>query len=402
MNEKILFVDDEPAVLQGYQRVLGKEFPSDTAASGEEALTFIANNGPYAVVVSDMRMPHMDGVQFLSRISILSPNTVRVMLTGYADLRNAIGAINEGHIFRFLTKPCGADVLKKALTSCLMQYRMITAEKELLESTLMGTVKVLADVLSLASPAAFSRAMRIRRYMRHMVTELGLDPPWQYEIAAMLSQLGCITLSPDVIEAAYSGKELSLEQRTSFDMHPSVARNLLSNIPRLDCIAWIIGQLRFGAAMPDTQVSPSLRIGVDILRLAIAFDDLKIRGHDDTEALLQLKKDPQFDPEIVLALDSLRNETSKWGLQDVRIADLSAGMILHEEIRTKVDTLLAGPGQEVTYPLIVRLNTFHQRRDIPDKVRVLVPKFLALGQTLEQFAKSQARSSFKANGSGRR
>ena len=141
MHEKILFVDDDPAVLEGYRRALHKEFQTDTAVGGREALWAIANDGPYAVVVSDMRMPSMDGVQFLSRIGRISPNTVRVMLTGYADLESAIGAINEGRIFRFLTKPCEADVLKKTLTTCLVQYRLVTAEKELLEQTLTATIK---------------------------------------------------------------------------------------------------------------------------------------------------------------------------------------------------------------------------------------------------------------------
>jgi response regulator RpfG family c-di-GMP phosphodiesterase len=373
VSEKILFVDDEPAVLDGYKRALHKDFNPDTAVGAQEGLAAIKKTGPYAVVVSDMRMPGMDGVQFLARVSHESPNTVRVILTGHADLQSAIGAVNEGRIFRFLTKPCESDVLKKALTTCLVQYRLVTAEKELLENTLMGAIKVLTDVLSLANPAAFSRAIRIRRYVQHVVAELKLETPWKYEIAAMLSQLGCVTLAPEVIEAAYCGNELSREEQTAFDMHPSVARNLLSNIPRLDGIAWIVGQQRFGAATPDAQVPHSIRIGADILRLAIAFDDLKIKGNNEPEALSKLQYDPRFDPQIVSALTTLRPEASNMELKAVRISDLATGMILQEEIRTNVRMLLVGRGQEVSYPLIVRLNNFHQRRAIPDKVLVLSP-----------------------------
>jgi FixJ family two-component response regulator len=374
VHEKILFVDDEPAVLEGYKRALHREFQPDTAVGAQEALTTIANNGPYAVVVSDMRMPEMDGVQLLSRISTVSPNTVRVMLTGHADLQSAIGAVNEGRIFRFLTKPCEADVLKNALTTCLVQYRLITAEKDLLENTLMGSIKVLTDVLSLANPAAFGRAVRIRRYVQHLVATLKLDSAWQYEAAAMLSQLGCITLSPEVIEAAYCGRDLTAEERTAFDMHPSVARNLLSNIPRLDCIAWIIGQQRFAAADPETKMPHSMMMGADILRVAIAFDDLKIRGAKDSEAISRLESDTKFDPHIVRALSSLRPEEGKRELKMVRISDLATGMIIQEEIRTKVGMLLIGIGQEVTYPLIVRLNNFNKRQDLPDNVLVLAPR----------------------------
>jgi DNA-binding NtrC family response regulator len=152
MNEKILFfVDDEPAVIDGYRRTLHQEFHPETANNGQDALAALKSNGPYAVVISDMRMPCMDGVTLLSRVRDLSPTTVRVILTGHADLQSAMNAVNEGHIFRFLTKPCESDVLKKTLTTCLVQYRLITAEKELLENTLMGAIKVLTDVLSLAT-----------------------------------------------------------------------------------------------------------------------------------------------------------------------------------------------------------------------------------------------------------
>ena len=78
----------------------------------------------------------------------------------------------------------------------MAQYRLVCAEKELLEKTLRGTVYVLTEVLSVVSPAAFSRAMRVRRYVQHIVTRLALGNPWKFEVAAMMSQLGCVTLRP--------------------------------------------------------------------------------------------------------------------------------------------------------------------------------------------------------------
>lgn len=373
MDQKILFVDDDPLVLDGYRRALYGSFRPDTAVGGHEALKTLANSGPYAVVVSDVRMPSMDGVELFSRIAGVSPDTVRVMLTGYADLDSAIAAVNEGHIFRFLTKPSAPDVLKKTLSACLEQHRLLATEKELLEQTLTGTIQVLTNVLGLANPCAFQRAARIRRYVRHMVAQLGLNAAWQYEMAAMLSQLGCIALSPEIIEAAYLGKELSLEEQTAFDMHPSVARNLLAHIPRLDAVAWIVGQQRFGAAIPNARVSPAMRIGADILRLAIAMDDLKIKGQSDDEALSKLQHDPQFDPKMVATLASIPPEASNLDLRSVPLSKLADGMILQEEIRTNAGVLLAEPGQELTYPLIVRLNNFRYRQDIPEKILVSGP-----------------------------
>jgi YesN/AraC family two-component response regulator len=195
MLEKILLADDEPAILQGYHRVLHREFQIDTAVGAAEALPKVQAQ-PYAVVVSDMNMPGMDGVQLLAKIKMLAPNTIRVMLTGNAELETAMNAVNEGAIFRFLTKPCGKETLAKALTAGLVQYRLVNAEKELLEQTLRGSIQVLTEVLSLVNPAAFSRAVRIRKYVNHVVEALGLSNPWRFEVAAMMSQLGCVTLHP--------------------------------------------------------------------------------------------------------------------------------------------------------------------------------------------------------------
>jgi DNA-binding NtrC family response regulator len=105
MAERILLVDDDPNILDGFRRSLSREFLMETALGAELALKLVAENGPYAVVVSDMRMPGMDGVQFLSKVKAQSPDTIRVMLTGNADMDTAVHAINEGSIFRFLNKP---------------------------------------------------------------------------------------------------------------------------------------------------------------------------------------------------------------------------------------------------------------------------------------------------------
>jgi len=212
MSDKILFVDDEPILLQGYQRLLRKDFQISTAVGGAAALLLVKQEGPFGVIVSDMRMPEMNGIEFLTRVRKLAPDTVRIMLTSGSDLDVAIHAVNEGNIFRFLSKPENKDTLAKTLTDSLAQYHLVCAEKELLENTLRGTVYVLTEVLSLVSPAAFSRAARVRRYVQHVVTKLSLAHPWKYEVAAMMSQLGCVTLDPNTLETVYSGQDLSPEE----------------------------------------------------------------------------------------------------------------------------------------------------------------------------------------------
>ena len=133
MADKILFVDDEASALDGYTRILRKEFAMSTARSGEEGLAAIQANGPYAVVISDMRMPGMTGSDFLAAVRRKAPNSVRMLLTGHADLDAAIDAVNRGNIYRFLTKPCEKPALVEAIRSGLEQYHTTTKEKELVK-----------------------------------------------------------------------------------------------------------------------------------------------------------------------------------------------------------------------------------------------------------------------------
>ncbi|PLX60615.1 MAG: hypothetical protein C0630_14285 [Sedimenticola selenatireducens] len=125
VTERILLVDDEPLILSGYRRGLGKQFSIDTATSGAEALELFDRTGdnPYAVVVSDMRMPEMDGVELLKRLTVSHPQAIRIMLTGNSDQQTAMDAVNQGHVFKFLTKPCSAAALREALDEALVQYR---------------------------------------------------------------------------------------------------------------------------------------------------------------------------------------------------------------------------------------------------------------------------------------
>jgi len=133
MRAKILFVDDEPSALEGFTRTLHGKFDIRTAISGGEGLVRIGEEGPFAVVVSDMRMPGMSGGDFLAEVRRIAPQTVRMLLTGYADMHSAMDAVNRGQILHFLTKPCPRDVLIAALNSGLDQYHAAVEEKSLVD-----------------------------------------------------------------------------------------------------------------------------------------------------------------------------------------------------------------------------------------------------------------------------
>jgi len=380
MSEKILLVDDEIAILQGYQRLLHREFNTTIATGGGAGLVEIERTGPYAVVVSDMRMPKMDGAEFLAKVKNLSPDTVRVMLTGNADMQTAVRAVNDGNIFRFLTKPCTKDTLAKILTASLMQHRLVTAERELLEKTLAGSITVLTEVLSLVNPAAFSRAARVRRYIRHIVTVLRLPNPWRFEVAGMMSQLGCVTLDPETLDSAHGRRrELTAEERQLFDAHPKVARDLLCKIPRMEPIAWMIGYqnepVPLEGDIADREMA-DMRLGASILRVALAFDDLIQLDLSKTEAAHRLaRQHTDLDRRIFEALVELKAEEHE--VRQCPVDQLSVGMILRQDIKNEQGVLIVAKGQEVTTPLILRLKNLYKKDSAKTSIEVGVPNEVA-------------------------
>ena len=374
MEERVLFVDDEPAVLDGYRRLLRRDFTVETAVGGEAALASMASGSEYAVVVSDMRMPGMDGVELLTRVKALAPDTQRMVLSGYADVERAISAVNEGSIFRFLTKPSDKYKLAAALNAGLAQFRLIKTEKELLDSTLRESIQVLTEILSLVNPEAFGRTMRIRRYVKHIASKLGWESPWRYEIAAMLSQLGCITLHPDTLAAVAKGEELSREEQSRFDAHSRVARDLLSKIPRMESVAWMIShQNQPSSAAEAERQDENIRLGAEALRLCVALERILARGLPCARALERLKLSPeQFEPSLLAALADLELGAERLTAIRCRVADLYPGMILGEEVRAFTGMLLAAKGQELNHASLARLRSFHRRRAIADELLVLV------------------------------
>jgi len=311
MNRKILFVDDEENVLRAFERNLHPHFEIATAVGPAAGLSAIAGHGPYAVVISDLRMPGMDGIQFLTAVGKEYPDTVRLIISGNADLQAAIAAVNEGSIFRFLTKPCRAETLRGAIDGALKQYRLVTAERELLEHTLSGSISVLIELLSEVSPPAFSRTSRIRRYVRRMAEQLELPDLWEFDLAALLSQIGCIGIPVQILEKLHAGTALTAEERTTFASHPSIGQRYLAGIPRLEGIAEIIGyQMTPYGELCGLKISDRVRLGAQILMAAIRLDEMVCRGDSPASALKSMSECRGiYNPRLTAAMESPESGT---------------------------------------------------------------------------------------------
>ena len=376
MNERLLLVDDDRNILASFKRQLRNHFRVDSAMSGKEGLDMIGKDGPYPVIVSDLRMPGMDGIEFLSLVREMSPNSTRIMLTGNADLKAAIEAVNEGNIFRFLTKPCPLNTLLKALTMGVEQYRLITAEKELLQKTLRGTIELLNHVLELVNPEAFGRSSRLKRYVRDIAFYMKLPDIWRLETASMLSQIGCVTLPGKTIDKFFHGQQLTIEESQLFEMHPTIASDLLGHIPRMEKIAEIVAyqEKHFdGSGTPaDSLKGDQIPLGARVLKVVLDFDVLEASGHAKSEALSILKeRSGRYDPEVLTALTSVLRERKSVERKSVKVSELKEHMILEDDVRTLRGRLLISNGQEVTRLLIERLRNFAGTVGIKEPIRVV-------------------------------
>ncbi|MBG0774848.1 MAG: response regulator [Desulfovibrionaceae bacterium] len=378
MKLKILLVDDDERLLRSFERVLGRSFDVATAPNGPEGLTAMREKGPFAVVISDFKMPGMSGVDFLVQAKDLAPDTVRIMLTGFADVENAIAAVNDGNVFRFLTKPCPGEVLSKALKAAIRQYQLVTAERELLEQTLMQTVEVLSEVLALINSEAFEKAARTKRYVRYIAEQMDAENLWSYEIAAMLSQLGCILLSDGTLRKIERGEELTPEEEQTYNMHPSIAHDLLGRIPRLEDIARMIAYQNKGMDGSGTPVDgvqgEDIPLGARILRAVLDYDANLQQNKVPNKAFAMMEEHSDaYDPMVLYYLECMLGVESRYRVAELPIADLQPGMIAHEDIRSVNGPVVVRKSLELSEHMIQRLRLFAKQNPVKQPVAVLIP-----------------------------
>jgi response regulator RpfG family c-di-GMP phosphodiesterase len=378
---RVLCVDDDAGTLDVLRRTLADIFDVVTAEGPFEALDLFEAGERFAVVVSDLEMPLMDGVSLLSAIREAAPATVRVLLTGHADLPSAIAAVNRGSIFRFLTKPCDRDVFRRAVSAAVEQHRLITAERVLLEQTLYGSVKALTDVLALVSPGAFGRAVRIRDLVAPIAGEAPDNGGWQVEIAAMLCQVGSVTLPAATAERLYDGRALTQAEDRMVARLPDVAADLVASIPRLEGVRSIL--LHHGRRFDGRGTPPGgprgedLPWGARLLAVARDFDVLRTQGVEQDAAFETLRqRHGWYDPTLVERFAAEHGLQSDRAVAEVAIRALTPGMVLAEDLRSEAGLLLVARGQQISWRMTQRIQNVSHLLGAKTRVHV----YLTAGQ----------------------
>lgn len=382
MDLKILFVDDDPNILSAYTRNLRRRYHLTTAGGGEEGLQLVQAQGPFAVVVSDMRMPGMDGIEFLTHVRNFNPDTVRIMLTGNADMGTAIDAVNQGNIFRFLTKPCEAGDLALALDSGLKQYQLVTGERELLEKTLKGSIDLLVELLSTLDPISFGRAQVLGERARRIAVAMCMERPWTVSLAAVLSQIGALTVPMSVLTKARGGGLLAQNEREVLTRVPEIGSNLIRHIPRLEEVAEIILYMNknFNGSgyPPGPAFGEQIPLGARILRVANDFQDLLPKKRDRLEAIEYMKtRVAWYDQKVVAELEDLLLEEYSADVTEeprpIPLADLRVGHMLAKGIFTADGLLVVPEGTVLRVSHMEKMRNFARISGLREPIWVIGP-----------------------------
>ncbi|MEO6603721.1 MAG: response regulator [Polyangiaceae bacterium] len=370
-NRRILCIDDERLVLEGLERTLFEHFEVTTESDPRRALAILEAGPEFAVVLSDMRMPELDGATLLARAREIAPSTSRLLLTGQADVNSAVAAVNQGQILRFLWKPCAPEALIEALELGVEQHRLVTAERELLDRTVTGCVGLLSEVLALVAPALFSRTHRIKALVIHMVKKLGLEDAWRFEVAALFCMIGCVGLSEATIARVLAGRPLDDADQKAFDEHPLMTHRLLSAIPRFEEIAAMI---RLQTGGPYTEPKSDVERGGIMLRVAFEIERATALGKALPDAIVEFERKLGAAAQPFLrTLSDFRNAEGSTTVRTLAVGQMTSEMVLEEDVRTTNGVVVVPKGRALSMVLIERLFKFSRAGTLVEPIRVRVP-----------------------------
>jgi FixJ family two-component response regulator len=366
--QKILLVDDDENILYGYKRNLRTFFQIYIANSPKAGLLFLKENEDVAVVISDFRMPEMTGIEFLIKVKEQLPNAVRILLTGNADLSMAIKSVNEGNIFRFLTKPCDQETLRSNIDRGIEQYNLIVAEKELLEKTLRGSLKILIDILAMVSSAIFSKSLLIRNIARKILIRLGMQENWEIDISCLLSQIGTVGIPNEILEKRHNGTDLTQAEEDLFYSQAQIGKDLLKNIPRLENIAEAISlqhkpikEINLSRSYIANTVTNNRIIFIScLLRILNDYFYYSEREHSGENALKILWKNKgEYNETMLSALEAeVRGADEGFLMEYCPLDELKKGMILGDNLFDNKKVMLLQKGAILSEINIIKIKNY--------------------------------------------
>ncbi|GAA6135914.1 two-component system response regulator [Oceaniserpentilla sp. 4NH20-0058] len=403
---KILFVDDEPQMLTALSRVFrGKQFDVHTANSGQEALA-ILENSQFDVIVSDMRMPEMDGATFLSHSIKLNPQSRRILLTGYSDQESTIRAINDGQVHQYLSKPWDNQSLRETVEAEIIEKQRIEAEtpdqaehqalqnqvisvsNELKHATVLAdmakgellnqyntTIKVMSNLIHMRVPTPKDMNKDVVSHCVALAKLIKLDSKIITEIrnAARLYQLGKINFPETLLNQPL--QDMTKDMLAQYQQHPLQGADLLTPLTSMDFTAKLIrhqNENYNGSGLPEKLSKNKIPLGSRILRIVIDYQQMihgiylkDVLSHNDALELLEKSSGTKYDPELVKLYKKLILEISKHKTTEsdklIPIDEIQPGDKVNRDVFSPDGILLIAKGMDMTPTLINKLTLIEAR-----------------------------------------
>lgn len=310
----ILLVDDEEDNLALLYRTLRGAYNLEKTTSPLHALEILKEKH-FELVISDHKMPEMDGVEFLKHVQVHYPSTMRILLTAYSDANILIDAINYAKIYRYVKKPFNPEELQLIVSSALEYYQLKYDNDKLindLKELFSGTIKAIMEALDAKDSYTSGRSKRITYYSIIVAKQLGLSTidTGKVELAGMLHDIGMIGVSDEIL---YKIDALFQEEYDEIKKHITYSVKILEDIKQLKDVVEIIKyhhEKYDGTGYPYGVKGEDIPLGSRIIAVADAFDSIisnriyrnKIELQD---ALNEIKKGAltQFDPVVVKAFE---------------------------------------------------------------------------------------------------
>lgn len=395
-NRKILYVDDEAHLTSSFVSLMRKENVQIKVLNEPTQIDRVLEEaGPFAVVLSDQKMPGIDGVEVLERVARSHADTVRVMITGYADYNDTLRAINLGGISHYVTKPWKDDDLRKLVADSINTYNLRSENRfllnkldrenakltELLDGTVVETARILSDMLGYVNSEGSAQVSRIRRLgttFLDIMTEV--DPLERWEIARALDlfNLG-LAILPLPVQVSINQKGLaSLQDSPVARNHHLLAAGLLKGIPRFEPVARIIElhQKDFdGSGVPtnETIKGTSLPLGARLLHILVDLDRSVTQRVPGRVALNRMLTQPaKYD--ITLIRRMLGKNSSSVAMSTTEralpVTSLQAGMVVLDDVLSRSGQLLLRAQSTLSETSINILWQWHKNDPIAEPIRV--------------------------------
>lgn len=375
---KVLLVDDDASILNAYERTLEEDFEVHISKNADDALTKMQYT-EFATIVSDRYMPGMNGIDLLKKVKEKCPETSRILFTGYGDLNAAMEAVNEGHIFRLLTKPCHPNIFLKAVQDACKQYELLKMEDNLMEKTFVQATNMLFELVTLFHPSVNHYIIEAQNTIKKLATILHIPQVWELNVATMFSKLGYLLMATD--KNILSEKESHL-----FEKQAEISFLLLEKIPSLNSVAKYVRYYHyplnshvFENPEPGQEHLPLM---CSLIKISLDYSlSMTLKGKNSQEALedIQSQAEHIYHKEAKKALiQAIGSKKEGFVLQEIHsLSHLKKSMIVKEDMTCdKKGQILLKKGQVLSEVSLLRLNKLATHYELDYPIYVMVKKLL--------------------------